>query len=301
MSKGSLKSLTVWLVLLALASLGASCGGAGAPPEIFRDIAYSDDDGRQALDVYLPGDGEGPFPAILAIHGGGFTSRSKNLYAEIGPYYAENGFAFVAMNYRLSPDNSYPAQVEDSFCALAWLHENAAEYGFDTDRVVVSGGSAGGYLASMVGTVGDPSIYLGECPHRLPSTDAVAAAVIFYGLYDFRSVDDFPPGSVNGSLRFFWGAKYEDIPVERLREMSPISQIDGSEPPFIILHGTADIEVPSVMSERFAAALDNAGIDVELVLLPDVRHAFELKPLDSDEMTQALDEIDRFLERTLDL
>ena len=268
--------------------------------DAFRDIPYSNDSPRQVLDVYLPTAGDGPFPTILAIHGGGFHTRSKSVYSKLGPYYAANGYAFVAISYRLVPGDSYPAQVEDSFCSLAWLHDNAEEFGFDPDQVIVTGGSAGGYLASMVGTVDDPSIYLENCPNEYPSTDAAQGVVIYYGLYDFtNALDDYSAGEINGSLKRFWGAAYEDIPAERLAEMSPIAQIDGSEPPFIILHGTADRSVPSVMSERFATALEQAGVDVELILLPDVVHAFELKPLTGPEMTLALNAVDEFLDRVL--
>lgn len=265
-----------------------------------RDIPYSEDELRQSLDVYLPAEGDGPYPTILAIHGGGFRARSKSLYAEIGPYYAANGVAFVAMNYRLTPvHGGYPVQVEDSFCALAWVHQNAPEFGFDSDRVVVWGGSSGGYLASMLATANDPSVYLDNCPNEYPSGDAIQAAVILYGLFDFTSVDDFPPSDLV-NLELFWGAPHEEIPVERLEEMSPIVQIDGTEPPFMLLHGTADTSVPSVMSERFAEALEQAGVQVELVLLPDVGHAFELQPLTGDEMTLAFTEVGEFLDQHLD-
>ena len=270
------------------------------PGGVLTDLPYAEESPRQILDVYLPTTGDGPYPTILGIHGGGFFTRSKSIYQKLGPYFAEQGYAFVAINYRFTSTDSYPAQVEDSFCALAWLYANAEEYGFDPNRVVVTGGSAGGYLASMLGTVDDPDIYLKDCPNEYPSGEAVQAAVIFYGLYDFTNIDDYPVSDVNGSMKRFWGAEYEDIPAERLEEMSPIKQIDGSEPPFIILHGTADKDVPSVMSERFAEALEQAGVDVELVLLPDVGHAFELKPLTGEEMTLALGAVDAFLRKILE-
>jgi acetyl esterase/lipase len=266
--------------------------------EALRDIPYAEDSPKQVLDVYLPATGDGPYPTILAIHGGGFNTYSKDLYRVIGPWYAANGYAFVTFNYRLTTTDSYPAQIEDSFCALAWLHANADEYGFDPDRVMVTGGSSGGYMAAMVGTVDDTDLYLEDCPNTYPADETPQAVVILYGFYDFTTVDDYKLGDVVGYMKDFWGADYEDIPVERLKEMSPIAQIDGSEPPFILLHGTADKIVPSVMSERFAAALEQAGVDVELVLLPDVGHAF-MGDMTADETTLALAAIHEFLERTL--
>lgn len=316
------RSAQIGLVVAAVALVATACdGGDSSPPSTttileatttipeallaeisdnaIRDISYSQGHAKQSLDVYLPATGDGPFPTILAIHGGGFTGLSKNIYHAIGPFYAANGYAFVATDYRLVPGHTYPAQVEDSFCALAWLHDNAAEYRFDPSQVVVMGGSAGGYLASMVGTVGDPAIYLQDCPNQYPSTDAVHAAVIFYGLYDFTNPDDLRPTDLK-QLAAFWGAEHQDIPAEQLEEMSPMAQIDGSEPPFIILHGTLDPSVPSAWSERFAGALEQASVDVELVLMPNVGHGFELNRITSKEMTLALHEIGDFLDRTLD-
>ena len=268
------------------------------PVEVLTSLPYAEVSPRQILDVYLPATGDGPYPTFLAIHGGGFHARSKAIYQRIGQHYAQQGYALVSINYRLTPSDSYPAQVEDSFCALAWLHAHHEEYGFDPNRVVLTGGSAGGYLAAMLGTVDDPNIYMKDCPYEYPSGEAVQAVVIYYGFYDFTNIDDYPVSEVS-SLTRFWGAKYEDIPTEKLEEMSPIKHIDGSEPPFIILHGTADRDIPSVMSERFAEALEQAGVDVELVLLPDVGHAFELNPLTGKEMALSLSKIEAFLDRVL--
>ena len=270
---------------------------ADAPVETIQ-LTYAEEDPIHNLNLYLPPTGEGPFPTILAIHGGGFRSRSKSLYNTIGRHFARNGYAFISINYRLAPKSSFPAQVEDSFCALAWLHANHEEYGFDPDQVVVLGGSAGGYLASMLVTVDDPSIYLQNCPNAYPDGQAVHAAAIFYGLFDFTNVDDYPPREI-AALASFFGSPYDEISTEQLVAMSPIMHIDGSEPPFILLHGTADATIPSVMSERFAAALEQADVDVELVLIPDADHAFELTPLDGEEMTISLNAVEAFLERVL--
>jgi acetyl esterase len=111
--------------------------------EAIRDIPYSEESPKQALDVHLPATDDGPYPTILAVHGGQLKYNSKALYSTLGPCFAATGYALVAMSYRLTATDGYPAQVEDSFRALAWLHANADEYGFDLDRVVVTGGSSG--------------------------------------------------------------------------------------------------------------------------------------------------------------
>ncbi|NIW45184.1 MAG: prolyl oligopeptidase family serine peptidase, partial [candidate division Zixibacteria bacterium] len=175
---------------------------------------------------------------------------------------------------------------------------NHEEYGFDPDRVVVMGGSAGGYLAAMVSTLDNPSLYLEKCPNNYPSRKVVRAAVIFYGFFDFTDLDAYHESDIE-SFSMFWGAKQNEIPAELFIEMSPAKQIDGSEPPFILLHGTADYFVPSEISENFAKSLSQAGVDVELVLVPDAGHAFETKPLTGEEMSFSLGKIEAFLDRVL--
>lgn len=266
-----------------------------APKRIERDLQYIPDGlAYHDLDVYLPATGEGPFPTILAIHGGGFKYRTKDMYRQIANHLTELGYAVVSTNYRLTQKASYPAQVEDVFCALAWVHANNSTYGFDPENIFVMGGSAGGYLAAMVGTVDSPGIFLENCPHSLQDNDWVQGMVIFYGLYDFTSLDGYNVNEIVGSLEPFWGAEYDEIPPETLAEMSPMSWVDGSEPATLLIHGTADESVPSWMSEEFATALADADVKVDLLLL-DAEHGFELKPLSSPEMTQSLEAIEAFL------
>lgn len=255
------------------------------------DVLYDLDVERQTLDVNLP-TGEGPFPVILAIHGGRFRFNSKAFYGSYAKHFPAQGVAFVPMNYRFVPEFTYPAQVEDAHCALAWIHANAEEHGFDPTRVVVLGGSAGGYLAAMLATVGDRALYQGDCPHVLPD-DPIAGAVVFYGFSDFTTLEDYPPGE-SGVLGAFWGAPYEELTSDQLSEMSPISWIDGSEPPTLVIHGSQDTTVPPVMSERFVAALDEAGVEAELLVV-DSGHGFENYPLDFPEQVESLIAIEDFI------
>jgi acetyl esterase/lipase len=250
---------------------------------------------NQRLDVYLPVEEEKPFPTILMIHGGGFRARSKTIYIPIAGHLTELGYAVVSTDYRLTPSFIYPSQVEDVFCALAWIHANHETYGFDDDHVFVWGGSAGGYLAAMLGTVDDPSPYLENCPHKLPESDWVKGVVVFYGFFDVTSIEGHNPVDVKSSLEPFMGGEYSEIPVERLAEMSPISYVDGSEPPFLLIHGTADTSIQSWLSEAFAALLREVGVVVELLLLEDVGHAFELEPLTKPSIAQSLEAVEGFL------
>lgn len=249
---------------------------------------------NQRLDVYASTTGEGPFPTILAFHGGGFRARDKILYRQFAGHFTGLGYAFISANYRLTPGSSYPAQVQDVFCALAWVHANHKTYGFDTEQIFVMGDSAGGYLAAMLGTIDTPSDYLGNCPHTLPASDWIRAAIILYGFYDFTSIEGYPAQDVKKGLQPYWGAEYSDIPVETLAEMSPKSWVDGSEPPFLLIHGVLDIAIPSWMSEDFATTLEEAGVKAE-VLLVEAGHAFLLQPPSSPANRQSLEAIEAFL------
>jgi acetyl esterase/lipase len=269
------------------------------PKRRWTDVPYIQDGlAFHELDVYLPSNGDGPFPTILTIHGGGFQAGSKSLYYLLAKHFNELDYALVSTNYRFAQRYPYPAPVDDVFCALAWVHANNETYNIDNERIIVMGDSAGGYLAAMLGTVETPSAYLENCPYSLPETDWIQGAVIFYGFYDFTSLDGYQEMGVNAYLEPFWGAKYSEIPPETLAEMSPISWVDGSEPSFLILHGTSDTRIPSKMSEDFAAVLEGAGVDVELVLL-DAKHAFIAQSLSSPENVQSLEAIETFLSELL--
>lgn len=274
------------------ADVDQSSTTAASALTVATDVVYNQDTSRQTLDVHLPA-GEGPFPVILAIHGGRWRLNSKDFYRLYAEHFPNQGVAFVPINYRFVPAATYPAQVADAFCALAWIHANADTYQFDRERVIVLGGSAGGNLAAMLGTVEDHEIYSGDCPHGVPD-DSVAGAVIFYGIFDFTTIDDYPSGTL-GAFQGYWGATYDELSPDELAEMSPMSWVDGTEPPFLVIHGTRDTTIPTLMSERFVAALDEAGVPAELLLV-DSGHGFENYPLTFPEQIESLAAIDQFAE-----
>jgi acetyl esterase/lipase len=246
---------------------------ASSDATIETGVVYNENSRRQVLDVYVPA-GDGPFPTIMAIHGGGFFSGSKSFYTRHAEYFVDSGIAFVAINYRLAPSTTHPGQVEDVHCALAWVHENADRYRLDPSHIVVMGGSSGGYLTGMLATVDDRDRYLTDCPHELPA-DPVAGAVPMFGIFDFTALDndDYPTGLMGAASRLA-GEPYNDLTPDVLAGMSAIERIDGSEPPILAIHGTRDLVIPSVMSERFVTALEAAGVDAELLLV-EGPHAFD--------------------------
>jgi len=248
----------------------------------------------QGLDVLLPEDEDGPFPTIIAIYGGGFgVGGSKASYYDLASHFNEIGYALVTINYRVAPEFIYPAHVQDAFCALAWVHANAATYGFDTERIIALGDSSGGYLAAMLGTVDTPSLYLEGCPNPLPQTDWIQGVVAFYGGYDFTSIDGLTKDVIINALEPFWGTTFDKVPAETLAEMSPISWVDGSEPPFLIINGINDVTTPSWGAEDFASALEDSGATVELLLV-DAGHMF-INATFLPAYVQALETVDAWL------
>ena len=252
------------------------------------DVPYvPDGDVTQDLRIYLPEGIEGSLPTFFMIHGGAFRYASKTLYDTLAHHFVERGYAVISINYRLLPRFAYPAQVQDTFCALAWTHANADTYGFDPERIVALGDSAGATLAAMLGTVDDTSPYMKGCPDTLPGTDWIQGVIAFYGEFDLS----YNPGSFFSYL----GKKFGEAP-DLWAEASPIHWIDGREPPFLLIHGTKDTMVPVSESQNFAAALKKAKVDVELLLIPEVDHLFIThNRLSSSENVQSLGAIEAFL------
>ena len=243
-----------------------------APPpppfELISDVPYIDDgEVKHLLDIYLPLEGEGPYTTLFVTHPGGFADGMKEWMFPFANHFASKGYAVVPINYRLAPDSTYPAQMEDAFCALAWLHKNAVEYNLDANRIVAFGYSAGATLSNLIGTIDDPSIYLSNCPYEMPSSHWVRGTVSLAGVADFAANPD------RMDLLALMGQPYAEIP-ERWQEASPTTYVDGSEASFLLAHGLVDEEVPFAESETFAAALEAAGATVTVEPIPDAGHFF---------------------------
>ena len=257
--------------------------GPPAVPEgviVHRDLVFAEREQRPLLlDVYLPEQASDEHvPVILFLFGGGWEAGNRHQLRRFGLHeYPLQGYAVVTADYRYIEDAIFPAQIEDVQSAIRWVRENAQTYGFDTGRVGVMGPSAGGHLASLAGTLNQPGEpgYDTDSAHH---TD-VHAVVNFFGPSDFlqgdahRLEDADPWNAPDSSLSRLLGAPIETIP-EKVAAANPITFIDGSEPPFLIVHGDEDALVPLHQSEILHEALQGAGVESELVVVEGGGHGY---------------------------
>lgn len=256
------------------------------------DIPYANLSPAQKLDLYWPAEGNGPFPIIVAIHGGAFMGGDKR-DAQLMPILEglKRGYAVVAINYRMSGEAIFPALVHDVKAAIRWVRANAARFLFNPAGIAVWGGSAGGYLALMAGvSAGVPE--LEDLTLGNPDYPAhVQAVVDWFGPTDFLQMDaqlaesglaPLPQFAHNGPYSpesLILGQPITQIPAV-VRRANPETYIRPGLPPFFIQHGDRDDTVPHQQSVNMAAQLRAVlgPEQVTLELLPGARHgdpAFE--------------------------
>jgi acetyl esterase/lipase len=246
----------------------------------------------------LPPESEGPVPVVVFLHGGGWRMGSRHSlgpsYAATGPFerVAQAGIAVASVDYRLSGEATWPAQLHDAKAAVRWLRTRAADLGIDPHRIAAWGESAGGHLAELLGlTDGDPALEGDVGFVGAPS--GVAAVVAWYAPSDVAAVatdtgaDPADPTTRESQLL---GAPAPTVP-DLAAQASPITHVSPDAPPFLLLHGAADRFVPCVQSERLHRALEEAGVEVELDLYEDADHMWMGSP----------DAAEKALARTIDV
>jgi len=244
-----------------------------------RDIAYGEFGRRNRLDVWkrrdLPADAKAP--VLFQVHGGAWVMGMKEGQAEpLMAHLAERGWVCVAPNYRLAPRATWPELVVDLKKALAWTKATIAEHGGDPDFVAITGGSAGGHLASLIAL----TPHVKEFQPGFEEVDtSVVAAVPFYGVYDFvnrhgtsrADMEDFLAKNLFKSRRADDRARWE--------QASTISHVGAHAPPFFVLHGTNDSLVPVEQARTFVDELRKVSSQpVAYAELPGAQHAFEIFP-----------------------
>ena len=247
-------------------------------PDVKRigGIAYAPEHGfRGELDVYVPKGGVENAPVLLQIHGGGWVISEKRHQAlPLMLQMARAGWVCVSTNYRLSPKATWPDHLIDLKRALAWIRQNIAEYGGDPDTVVVTGGSAGGHLSSMMALTGNDPAYQ---PGFEEVDTSVTAAVPFYGVYDFS--DEYGLHLHDGMQMFIEHLVLKtslEADREGWKRASPMHRITPDAPPFFVIHGTHDSLTPIEEARHFVDLLRKTSRQpVCFAEIPGAQHAFE--------------------------
>ncbi len=223
--------------------------------------------------VYPQGKPERPRPAVIWVHGGGWAFGTRE-DRWMSPYLATHSFFAISVDYRLSGEAKFAAQIHDVKAAIRWLRANADEYGVDPDHIGIWGDSAGGHLASLAGVTGDLPELEGDSgsPGYSSRVQAVAAG---------NSPSDFL-GSIGGEMartdpdapviQLFGGTVSEKEDLMRLA--SPIFHVGPDSPPYFIANGTLDETVPFEQGERMYQALMAAGVEAEFVPLKGRYHNY---------------------------
>ncbi|MGL4648284.1 MAG: alpha/beta fold hydrolase, partial [Caldilineaceae bacterium] len=245
---------------------GAGPGGNMAIASVaptHADLAYASQSETQKLDLYLPTTGEGPFPLVIMIHGGGFMFGSKEDgmgLAGVDQLLAD-GYAVSSINYRLSREATWPAQIHDTKAAVRFLRAVAGDYNLDPERFAVWGASAGGNLAALLGASCNAAELEGDLGNAEQSS-CVQAVVDWFGPIDFLTLDEQFAGTAcaqdhnaaNSPESTLLGAPIQDVP-ELVATSNAMNYVDGNEPPFLIQHGSADCNIPPVQGKNLAEAL----------------------------------------------
>jgi acetyl esterase len=234
-----------------------------------NDVEFSRPGGKPlTLDLRVP-ESNGPAPAVIIVHGGGFAAGTKRTY--VTPLFdllSSAGFAWFTINYRLAPDYQLPQSTEDVNDAIRWVKANAAKYHVDPKRIALAGESAGGFLVAYAGV-------------KYTAETQVAAVVDFYGPNDLilqtvkhRAPGDDPAKPKSPGMRAFVGLTSWQQPdvIDRLRVASPTTYIHKGMPPFLFIQGTDDEQVPYEQSPRMCEAMKKAGAKCEVITVQGGRH-----------------------------
>jgi acetyl esterase/lipase len=228
-------------------------------------IRYATSSPAQLLDLYRPSSGAGPFPTIVWIHGGGWQSGSRASVAQILGLVCQ-GYAIASIDYRLSGEAVFPAQIHDVKAAIRFLRANATTHNLDANRFVAAGSSAGGHLAALAGVSRGVAALEDLSLGNATVSSAVQAVIDWYGPSDLAQMDAqllaqgcgagraHHNDADSGESRLL-GCALPDCDRARLAAVNPITYVDRDDPPFMILHGDLDCTVPTAQSRLLGDAL----------------------------------------------
>jgi acetyl esterase/lipase len=260
--------------LLLLGALLLPARAVAAGPRVERGLVYgSREVAAQRLDLWLPDVVRGKPPLLVWIHGGGWRAGSRRRNGLAGLVRA--GYAVASLDYRLSGEATWPAQIQDCKGAIRWLRAHADRYGYDAARIGVAGSSAGGHLAALLGTSGDVAALEGTVGGNAGISSRVQAVYDLYGPTDLAAIgaqrDPTRPDPATSPEARLLGGPVDAHP-DAARAASPLTWVSADDPPFLIAHGDADRLVPLAQSRALAERLRAAGVSAALRVLRGAGH-----------------------------
>jgi acetyl esterase/lipase len=252
--------------------LAASTGTVFAAEASKADIKYAKVGDRSLkLDLYL-NHTKGQ-PLLVYVHGGAWRAGSK----ENPPVLAlrEQGFAIASVEYRLSPEAKFPAQIHDIKAAIRFLRGKAADYGYDAARMGIIGSSAGGHLAALVGVTNGQKELEGTVGAHLNQSSDVQCIISLYGASNLQTI--LSQSTEHGlkvrvpALQLLLGGKPEEVP-DLAKLASPVAHLDAKDPPLLLIHGDADPQMPPQQSYDFAKRYGALGRTVQFIRIAEGKH-----------------------------
>ena len=238
-----------------------------------KDVVFGQGNGRDLLmDALYPKQNKGEMPAVIWVHGGGWSDESlTKLYRPETDMarLAKEGFFVASIEYRLCQESIFPAQIEDCKCAVRYLRAKAGQYGIDAGHIGCWGESAGGHLVALMGVANVPE-FEGSGGWSDYSS-AVQAVCEWYGPNDLFYGLNLEEG--DSIFEKLFGGKLGTIDAQ-MKAGSPMTYVRAGLPPFLIMHGNADRLVPFAQSQMFYDALKEKGNDAELITVPGQGHGF---------------------------
>ncbi len=247
-----------WSILPCL--LATAFSAFAAEPD-YREIEFAKvGEHSLKLDIYLPEKVEDP-KLLVWVHGGAWRRGSKEKMQI--PGLLDHGFAIASVSYRLSPVAKFPAQIHDIKAAIRFLRAHEDKYGYDAEKVIIAGSSAGGHLAAHVGVTNGHAELEGDIGEHEDQSSDVAAIVDFYGPTNFMTIlhQSTPHGlSVRvPALELLLGAQPEKVS-ELAKLASPVFHVDKNDPPLLLIHGDQDPQVPINQSHELHGAYKSEGL-----------------------------------------